>query len=138
MVHVDLDAESRGTAVDGTSDGSAARGVCEAFPEDWGATHLLQRLVERRQWSIADRVEVRFRGSKDDHLRKGAKLLTRAREGPPKHVGEGGGAVDLMVGLLSCYLLLPPSAPLVAFDCGSYRWSMWTQAQAARALRQVV
>ena len=37
-----------------------------------GATHLLQRLVEWRQWSMADSVEVRFRGSKGDHLRKGA------------------------------------------------------------------
>ena len=50
----------------------------------------------------------------------------------------GGGAVDLMVKLLSCYLFLPPSAPLVTFGCGSGRWSMCTQAQATRALRQVV
>ena len=102
-----------------------------------GATHLLQRLVEWGQWSMADRVEVRFRGSKGDQWRMGA-ILTRARKGPPKPVGAGGGAVDLMVELLSCYLFLPPSAPLVAFGCGSGRWSMWTQAQAMRALRQVV
>ena len=36
MVYVDLDAESRGTAACGTSDGSAAREVCEAFAGDWG------------------------------------------------------------------------------------------------------
>ena len=54
-----------------------------------GATHLLQRLVEWGQWSMADRVEVRFGGSKGDHLRKGA-ILTRARKGPPNPVGAGG------------------------------------------------
>ena len=58
--------------------------------------------------------EVRFRGSKSDQLRKGA-ILTQATKGPPKPVGAGRGAVDLMVELLSCYLFLPPSAPLVAF-----------------------
>ena len=77
------------------------------------------------QWSTADRVEVRFRGSKGDQLRKGA-ILTRARKGPPKPVGAGGGAVDLMVELLLCYLFLPPSSLLVAFGCGSGRWFMWT------------
>ena len=74
---------------------------------------------------MADRVEVRFRGPKGDHLRKGA-ILTRARKGPPKPVGAGGGAVDLMVELLLCYLFLPPSSLLVAFGCGSGRWFMWT------------
>ena len=86
---------------------------------------------------MADRVEVRFLGSKGDQLRKGA-ILTRARKGPPKAVVAGGDAVDLLVELLSCHLFLPPSAPLVAFGCSCGRWSMWTQAQATRALRQVV
>ena len=31
-----------------------------------------------------------------------------------------------------------PSAPLVAFGYGRGRWSTWTQAQATRAVRQVV
>ena len=39
---------------------------------------------------MADRVEVRFRGSRGDQLRKGA-ISTRVREGPPKPVGAGGG-----------------------------------------------
>ena len=43
-----------------------------------------------------------------------------------------------MVELLSCYLFLSPSTLLVAFVCGSGRRSMWTQAQATRALQQVV
>ena len=69
--------------------------------------------------------------SKGIQLRKGA-VLTRARKGPPKPVGAGGGAVDLMVELLSCCLFLPPSAPLVAFACGGGRWLMWTQEQDTR------
>ena len=88
-------------------------------------------------WSAADRVEVRFRGSKGDQMRKGA-VLTRVRGGPPRPVGVGGNAVDLMIELLSCYLFLPPSAPLVAFGAGNGRWSMWTQQQATAALRTVV
>lgn len=61
-----------------------------------------------------------------------------SRKGPPRSVGAEGGTVDLLVELLSCYLFLPPSAPLVAFGCGNSRWSIWTQAQATKALRQVV
>ena len=55
-----------------------------------------ERPLEWGQWSMADRFEVRFRRSKGDQLRKGA-ILTRARKGPPKPVGAGGDAVDLMV-----------------------------------------
>ena len=36
VVYADLDVESGVTAAGGTSDGSVARGVCEAFPGDWG------------------------------------------------------------------------------------------------------
>ena len=86
---------------------------------------------------MADRVDVRFRGSKGNQLHKRA-ILTRARKGPPNPVGAGGGAAELMAELSSCYLFLPPSAPLVVFGCGSGRWSTWAQAQATRALRQVV
>ena len=34
-------------------------------------------------WVSADRVEVRFRGSKGDQMRTG-RVLTRVREGPPR------------------------------------------------------
>ena len=53
-------------------------------------------------------------------------------------VGEGGGAVDVMIELMSCYLFLPSSVPLVAFGVGNGRWPMWTQHQATTALRKVV
>ena len=43
-----------------------------------------------------------------------------------------------MIELMSCYTLLPPSAPLVPFGTGGGKWSMWSQAQATKALRQVV
>ena len=80
------------------------------------------------QWTTADRVVVRIRGSKGDQLRTGA-MVSRVLMGPPRRVGDGGGVVDLMIELLSCYLFLPPSAPLVAFGIGHGRWSMWTQQQ---------
>ena len=70
------------------------------------------------QWSTADRVEVRLRGSKGDQLRKGA-VATRVRKGPSMRVGEGGVVVDLMIEFMSCYLFLPSSAPLVAFGVGN-------------------
>ena len=78
------------------------------------------------QWSTADRVKIRFRGSKGDQLRKGA-VVTRVRKGPSIRVGEGGGAVDQTIGLMPCYLFLLSSDPFVTFVAGNGRWSMWDQ-----------
>ena len=89
------------------------------------------------QWSTADCVEVPLRGSKGDQLRKGA-VISRVRAGSPRPVGAGGGAVDLMLELMSRFLFLPSSAPLVACGSGDGRWSMWTKQQAAVAQREVV
>ena len=89
------------------------------------------------QWLRADRVDVQFRGSKDDQLRKGS-ITSRVQAGVPRPVGGGGGAVDLMPELMSCCLVLPSSAPLVAYGSGDGRWSMWTKQQATVALREVV
>ena len=75
------------------------------------------------QWSRADRVEVRFRGSKGDQLRKGV-VISRVRAGSPRPVGAGGGAVDLMLELMSCYFFLPSSASLVAYGSVGGRWSL--------------
>ena len=88
-------------------------------------------------WSTADRVELRFRGSKGDQFRKGA-VISRVLAGWPRSVGAGGGAVDLMLELISCYLFLPSSTPLVAYRSGGGRWSMWTKQQATVALRKVI
>ena len=84
-----------------------------------GATQLLLPA----QWVLADRVEVRFRSSKGDQFRKGA-VVTRTRSGASRSVEAGGGAVDLMVELLSLYTFLPSCAPLVAFGVGHGRWAM--------------
>ena len=51
------------------------------------------------------------------------KVLTRARKDPPRPVGAGGSAVDLMIELVSCHLCLPSSAPLTVFGTGNGRWS---------------
>ena len=72
------------------------------------------------QWSRADHDEVRFYGSKGDQLRKGAVIL-RVRAGSPRPVSSGGGAVDLMLELMSCYLFRPSSALLVAYGSGGAR-----------------
>ena len=69
------------------------------------------------QWSSADRVEVRFRGSKGDQLRKGA-VISRVRAVSPRPVGGGGGAVDLMLELMPCYLFFA----LVGFPGGVWQW----------------
>lgn len=66
------------------------------------------------QSSSEDSVEVRFRESIRDHLRKGA-VLTCARWGPATRVSDGGGAVDLMIELVYCDLFLLSSTPLDAF-----------------------
>ena len=66
------------------------------------------------QWSTDDRAENRFRGSKGDQLRKRV-FFSRVRARPPRPVGAGGGAVDLMIELMSCYLFLPSSVPLVEY-----------------------
>ena len=44
--------------------------------------------LQRRRWSTADQVEVRFRGSQGDQLRKGA-IQSQARKGPPRCVRPG-------------------------------------------------
>ncbi|CAN0426624.1 unnamed protein product [Pylaiella littoralis] len=105
------------------------RGDVAFFP---GAVQLSEA-----QWSSADRVEVRFRSSKGDQLRQGA-VLTRTREGTPHRVDEGGGAIDLVVELLSCFPSLPSHAPLVAVGVGGGRWDLLTKHRAESALRQVV
>ena len=99
-----------------------------------GATQLLRPA----QWVLADPVEVRFRSSKKgDQFRKGA-VVTHTRSGASRRVEAGGGAVDLMVELLSFYTFLPSCAPLVAFGVGHGRWAMWTKHQATTTLCQVV
>ena len=122
----------------------------EKFPETWWRIHetyCLRRAhaalfrcrvqVGLAQWSRSDVVEVQFRGSKGEQMRKGA-VISRVWAGSPRPVGAGGGAVDLMLEFMSCYLSPPLSAPLVACGSGGGRWSMWTKQQATVAWREVV
>ena len=101
------------------------------------ALFLSSEQLPQARWHLADRVEVRFRSSKADQLRKGS-VVTRVRTGPPRSVEHGGGAVDVIVELLLSFPFLPPHAPLVAFGTDGVSWLMWTKHKATLALRQVV
>ncbi|CAB1107236.1 unnamed protein product [Ectocarpus sp. CCAP 1310/34] len=116
---------------------SLAMDSCHGLRRGDVAFFLGSRQLPPERRGEADRVEVRFRSSKGDQFRKGA-VCTRARPGPPQSVECGGGAVDVMIELLSCFPVLPSSAPLVAFGTGEGRWSVWTRRHATEALRQVV
>lgn len=91
------------------------------------------------RWHRADRVEVRFRGHKGDQGQAGSVIVrTRsAVRGPRSGLGTGGGAVALMVDLLSRYPALPERAPLASYrsDNGV---RVWGYGQAMRALREIV
>lgn len=95
------------------------------------------QLILPTRWPLADRVEVRFRYSKGDQLRKGA-VLTRVRSGPYRPVEAGGGAVACMVELLLYYPSLPSHSPLVAVGADGDRWMLLKRRQAESALRDVV
>ena len=81
-------------------------------------THCLRRVdvaffrsrvkLRGAYWSTAQRVEVRFSGSRGAQLRKGA-VDSGVRAGSPRPLGAGGGAVDPIIELVSCYLFLPLS-----------------------------
>ena len=72
-------------------------------------------------WGQADRVEVRFRSSTGDQLRDGT-VMTRACANPPLPLRDGGGAVELMIKLLSSRMFLPSHAPLAALDTARDNW----------------
>ena len=58
--------------------------------------------LRRLEWREADRVEVRFRGHKGHQAQVGSVVVRTRSEvrGPCSELGEGGGAVALMVALL--------------------------------------
>ena len=53
-------------------------------------------------------------------------------------MGGGEGAVDLIIGLMSYYVLLPSSASLVTTGTGSSKYAMRTKQQATATLRAMV
>ena len=89
--------------------------------------------MRRLEWSEADRVEVRFRGHKGHQAQVGSVVVRTRSEvrGPRSELGKGGGAVAVMVALLSCHAALPEHAPL---SSGKHV-RVWGYGQALRALR---
>ena len=97
---------------------------------------------ERRLTSLqlhqATSIEARFRGRKGDQAQQGS-VIVRTRDdasGTRSGVGAGGGAVALMVELLSVYPTMPESAPLSSYRCGN-EVRVWRYPEALAALRQV-
>lgn len=86
----------------------------------------------------ATRVEIRFRGHKGDQEQKGS-VLVRTRQaafGPLSRLDSDGGAVAVLVELLTSQKHLSGNAPLSAFrEKGRVR--VWGYREATRAIRQV-
>ena len=96
-----------------------------------------ERRLTSLQWHHATIIEVRFRGHKGDQAQQGS-VIVRTRDdasGTRSGVGAGGGAVALMVELLSVYPTMPESAPL-SYRCGN-EVRAWRYPEALAALRQV-
>ncbi len=80
---------------------------------------------------------MRVRCSKGDHFCQGA-VVSRVSSSPGVVSVREGGAVALMVQLLVEYMSLAPDAPLASYLHDDGIRSVWTQAQATRALREIV
>ena len=123
----------------------------EVFENDSGQVHLVHcltrgdkaffessRELDQHVRHLATRVEFLFQGNKGDQSQQGCVLM-RTRDtaiGPNFGLEKDGGAVALMVELLSYNSTLPESACISAyFDCGVMR--VWSYRQATSALRQV-
>ena len=90
-------------------------------------------------WRQADKIEVHFRGHKGDQEQRG-NVRVRTRDethGPRSGYRADGGAVALMVELLSCHPTLPDSVPLSSYRSGR-EVKVWKYDQALRAFREIV
>ncbi|CAM9770435.1 unnamed protein product, partial [Sphacelaria rigidula] len=66
-------------------------------------------------------------------------VVTRVREGPALKFRAGGGAVALVIELMSLSVSYPAEAPLMTYDTrDSGELLVWNRYDAAAALRQVV
>ena len=90
------------------------------------------------KWHEATRVVVNFRGHKGDQSQKGSSVArTRTvAQGKRSRAGFGGGAVALLVELMSCHTMLPEDAPLCSFRSEG-RTKVWGYSKALRALREL-
>ena len=123
----------------------------EVFENDSGQVHLVyclrrgdiaffegSRQLDRRERHLATRVEFRFRGHKGDQAQQGCVLM-RTRDtatGPCSGLEADGGAVALMVELMSYNNLLPENAPIATY-LGKGVMRVWSYRQATSALRQI-
>ena len=91
------------------------------------------------RWRVADLVEIWFLGHKGDQGHAGNILVRTWKEarGVGSSLREGGGAVALLVELLSVHPNLPSAAPLASYR-HSENVAVRTYEQALRALREVV
>lgn len=87
--------------------------------------------------SATERVEVRFRCSEGDQFRKGV-AVGRVPDGSDAGLHAGGGAVVLLVELLSLNLHLPANAPLASYRMVSSEYAVISQNTATRELRELV
>ena len=74
-----------------------------------------ERRLASLQWHQATSIEVRFRGQTGDQAQQGS-VIVRTRDDASwtrSGVGAGGGAVPLMVELLSVYPTMPGSTPFL-------------------------
>jgi len=86
-------------------------------------------------------VNVRFRGHKGDKARQWSSVI-RVREvahGPNSQIGAGGGAVALLVELMSCHMALPGNTPLCSFHReGGAGTAVLGYRRALKAFREMV
>ena len=107
----------------------------EIFASTAGAVHPVHCLTRRDvalykgkrrlaslQWHQATSIDVRFRNHKGDQAQQGSVIVGTRDDasGTRSGVGAGGGAVALMVELLSVYPKMPESAPLSSYRCSHY------------------
>ena len=105
----------------------------EAFASDSGVVHPAHCLTRGdvavfagdvqlayALWPTADKIEVRVRGHKGDQDQIGIVRVRTRDEITGLRAGyrADGGAVALMVELMSCHRSLPASAPLSSYNCG--------------------
>lgn len=100
-----------------------------------------ERVLRPTQWYRATRVKVVFRGHKGDQVEQGSTLF-RTRDvahGYLSQVGAGGGAVAILVELMSSHFALPGNVPLCSYSSGREGGTrVWGYRKALTALRQVV
>ena len=95
--------------------------------------------LEYVHWRQADKAEIHFRGHKGDQDQIG-EVRARTRyeiSGPQSGYRADGGAVALMVELMSCYATLPDDAPLSSYRIGR-EVKVLKYGQALQAFREIV